>query len=116
VVASLESSAMFDGPVALTPKYAVINLTASGSNQIVAAVSGKKIRALAYNFMADAATVARFKSAATDKTGPKFPAANGGIVAPFNPVGWFETATDEALVLHTSADAGVGGELVYVEV
>jgi len=78
---------------ALTPKFARIAASTSGNNTIVAAVTGKKIRVLAYNFIANGTVNAKFQTAAggTDLTGLKYCVANSGLVAPFNPVGWFSS-------------------------
>ena len=100
-------------------KYAVISASSSGNNTLVAAVTGKKIRVVAYNFMGAGAVNAKFQSGAggTDLTGLKYlDAAGGGICAPYNPAGWFETAVATLLNLNLSTDIAVGGELVYVEV
>jgi uncharacterized protein YigE (DUF2233 family) len=43
-------------------------------------------------------------------------AANGGISAPYSPVGLFETAAGAALVLNLSGANAVSGHLVYLEV
>lgn len=108
-----------NGTATLTPKFAVIAASASGNNTIVAAVTSKKIRVLAYNFIGNGAVNAKFKTAAAgaDLTGLKYiAAAGGGICAPFNPLGWFETVAGDLLNLNLSAAVAVGGELVYVEV
>lgn len=116
--ASPETSTVYSGTTALTPKFAKIAASSSGNNTIVAAVTGKKIRVLAYNFMANGAVNAKFQDGAggTDLTGLKYCAANGGICAPFNPAGWFETSSDTLLNLNLSGAVAVGGELTYVEV
>jgi hypothetical protein len=115
---TLNTKSMVNGSTTLTPKFAVIAAAASGNNTLVASVSGKKIRVLAYNFIANGTVNAKFQSGAsgTDLTGLKYCVANGGISAPFNPVGWFETAATTLLNLNLSAAIAVGGELVYVEV
>jgi hypothetical protein len=103
----------------LTPKFATISASSSGNNTVVAAVTGKKIRVLAYNLIGNGAVNAKFKTAAAgaDLTGLKYiAAAGGGICAPFNPLGWFETVSGDLLNLNLSAAVAVGGELVYVEV
>jgi hypothetical protein len=69
--------------------------------------------------MSAAGTVnAKFQSGAsgTDKTGLTYMIANSGIVRPFNPAGWFETAAGALLNLNLSAAIAVGGCLAYVEV
>lgn len=103
----------------LTPKFAAIAASTSGNNTLVAAVTAKKIRVLAYNLIGNGAVNAKFQSGAsgTDLTGLKYiAAAGGGICAPFNPVGWFETGAGVLLNLNLSGAVAVGGELVYVEV
>lgn len=112
-------NAMKNGATTLTPKYAKIAASASGNNTLIAAVTGKKIRVLAYNFMGAGAVNAKFQDGAggTDLTGLKYiAAAGGGICAPFNPVGWFETTAATLLNLNLSGAVGVGGEITYVEV
>ena len=70
-------------------------------------------------FVVSAGTVtARFESGAagTAKTGQMNLVVNSGFVLPFNPVGWFETASATLLNLELSAAISVDGSLVYVEV
>lgn len=111
-----DSAVMKLAAVSVTPKFAKIALSASGDP--IAAVTSKKIRVLAYNIMGAGAVNAKFQSnATTDLTGLKYiAAAGGGICAPFNPVGWFETVAGEKLTLNLSASVGVGGEITYIEV
>lgn len=118
VSGSLETSTIYNATTALTPKFAKIAVSSSGANTIIAAVTSKKLRVLSYNIMANAAVNAKWQShvAPTDLTGLKYMAANGGICAPFNPVGWFETVAGEALDLNLSGAQAVGGEVVYIEV
>ena len=113
--ASAETSAVYNGNTALTPKFAKIALSATGT--VVAAVGGKKIRVLAYVLTASGSLNAKFQShiTPTDLTGLLYMAATIVVEAPFNPVGWFETVSGEALDLNLSA-GNVGGHLVYVEV
>lgn len=119
VAAGDTTDAIYNGTTALTPKYAKIAASSSGNNTLVAAVTSKKIRVLAYNFMGAGAVNAKFQDGAggTDLTGLKYiDAAGGGIAASYNPVGWFETTANTLLNLNLSGAVAVGGELVYVEV
>jgi hypothetical protein len=102
----------------LTPKFAVISCSSSGNNTIVAAVASKKIRVLALSITESGAVNAKFQSAAggTDKTGLYYLAEKGGLVLPFNQLGWFETVAGELLNLNLSAAVPVGGCLTYIEV
>jgi hypothetical protein len=104
--------------VATVPKFAVIDLAGSGDNTILAAVASKKIRVLAL-FLISAGTVnVRFESGAsgTALTGQMNLVANAGFVLPYNPLGWFETASATLLNLELSAAISVDGSLTYVEV
>jgi hypothetical protein len=118
VEAGISTAKVDNNGTTLTPKFAAIDVGTSGQNTLVAAVAGKKIRVLSYILMAAGAVNVRFRSAAASNlTGLKyFAAAGGGLVAPFNQLGWFETTVGEALTLNLSAPIAVGGELVYVEV
>lgn len=114
-----DSNAMMLGDTPVTPKFAVISASSSGDNTLVAAVPTKKIRVLAYNFIAAGAVNVRFQTAAAGAglTGIKtIDAASKGLVAPYNPVGWFETVAGDLLNLELSGAVLVGGELVYIEV
>jgi hypothetical protein len=113
-----ETSTIYNGTAALTPKFAVIVASASGATTVVAAVTSKKIRVLRLSLVANAAVNVKFQSHATptDKTGLYYLAANGGWVEPFCPVGIFETIGGEALDINLSGAVAVGGCLTYVEV
>lgn len=113
-----DTATIKNGSTSLTPKFVAIAASSSGNNTILAAVTSKKIRVLAYNFISNGTVNGKFQSGAsgTDLTGLKYCVANSGICAPFNPVGWFETASGTLLNLNLSAGIAVGGELVYIEV
>lgn len=104
--------------IELTPKFAAISASGSGNNTLVAAVTGKKIRVLALALIANAAVNAKLQSGAggTDITGLFYCAGNGGLVLPYNKVGWCQTAAATLLNLNLSGAVAVGGCLVYVEV
>lgn len=113
-----ETSTIWNTTTALTPKFAVITASSSGATQIVAAVSSKKIRVISFIFQCNAAVNVKFQShvTPTDKTGLFYNAANTGACGPYNPKGWFETISGEALDINLSGAVAVGGTLVYVEV
>lgn len=100
-------------------KFVNIAASSSGDNVILALVTSKKIRVLALSLMANGAVNAKFEDngTTTQRGGMIYcPAAGYGKVLPFNPVGWFETASGVGLDLNLSAAVAVGGELVYEEV
>ncbi len=117
-VAALQSNEMRAGGVALTPKFAIINASASGDNTIVAAVGGKKIRVLRYTAIARDVVTARWYSALAGiaLSGPLDFSLKGGIAEPFCPVGIYETAVGQPLVLNLSSAVLLGGYLTYIEV
>lgn len=98
-----------------SPLYAAI---ASGSTTptIVAATTGKRIRVLSYNIVLTAAGTVKFQTGAgsADLTGAMAFAANGGIVAPYNGAGHFETAEGAILRLADSVGSNVFGHLTYI--
>ncbi len=118
VGAAIQTNQMMDGVTSLTPKFAAIDVGASGDNTLVALVSGKKIRVLQVTLIATAAVNVRFESgsAGTALTGQMALTANSGFEASFCPVGLFETASGVLLNLELSAAVPVDGWLVYVEV
>ena len=96
-------------------KYAFIDHAASGDNEIVAAVAGKKIRVLAWHVTVSGTTTIRFESSAggTALTGQMAGTANAELTEPWNPCGWFETVAGESLNMELSAAVSVDGALVY---
>lgn len=106
-----------ESTVAETIKYAAIAEASSGNNEVVAAVTGKAIRVLAYVLVANDAVNAKWRSANTDKSGLLYLAANGGVAATGAPdIPLLETAAGEALNLNLSGAVAVGGHVTYVEV
>lgn len=112
----LATDAIMNGATPLTPKFAPIALSATGS--VVAAVTGKKIRVLGFFFVANGTVNVNFQShtTTTTKTGLSYLVANSGVSSGFYPVGLFETVAGEALDLALSGSIAVGGQVVYVEV
>ena len=109
-------------------KFALIGGTTATSTtestEIVAAVTGKKIRVkgLFLNVSAAAVTNLAFHSATTNKSGDLDLAQNDEFVLPLAPAdtqaGWFETAAGEALNLSQTnggTAAIIAGAIVYTE-
>lgn len=113
---TLESSQMSSLGTLVTPQFAVINVSSSGDNTIVSAVTSKVIVVLSYVIVADGAVAAKFlnNTAGTAVTGAMSLAANGGVAAPFSPAGHFVSGSGQPLVLNLSAAVGVRGHLTYI--
>lgn len=118
VANSPDTTTIYDGTTAATPKFAIIDHAVSGDNTIVAAVASKKIRVLSGLLIASAAVTVRFESGAsgTALTGQMQLAANAGFQIPYCAVGNFQTATNTLLNLELSGATSVDGWIVYVEV
>lgn len=118
MAAALQTDAIMSGLTALTPKFAIIDAASSGDNTLVAAVASRKLRVLALVLVAAGTVNVRFESGAggTALSGQLNLVANTGFSLGFNPVGWFETASNTLLNLELSAAISVDGMLVYVEV
>lgn len=118
VAAAVESSVMTAAGAELTPKFAFLNQAASGTAQtVVAAVTSKKIRVLSLSLTVGAtATNVTLNSASSAKTCLIACGANGGVIWPHSPVGWFETVSGEALTVTTGAGSTTGIHVVYIEV
>ena len=97
-------------------KRAAVN--AADSADLVAAVTGKKIRVVSLWLIPAGTVNTPFESGAsgTALTGQANLTAQAGYVLPFNPTGWFETAAGALLNLELSAAVSVDGSLSYVEV
>jgi mRNA-degrading endonuclease HigB of HigAB toxin-antitoxin module len=96
-------------------QYAPINATTSGDTQIVGAVSGKRIRVIAYAVIASATVSIKFRSGTTDITGSMRVVEGGGIAHAYDG-GLFQTAVNQPLNINLSNNATVGGYVVYREV
>lgn len=96
-------------------KRAVINESTAASNEIVAAVAGKRIIVLNYVLMAGGTVDVTWQSAATALSGAMPLVANAGIATTDAENGLLETAVGEALNLLSSAAIQVSGHLTYVE-
>jgi hypothetical protein len=119
--AKIATDAIMNGTTALTPKFAAIAAASSGSNTLVAAVTSKKIRVLALMGVVNAATNIYFDDGASNiifggSTNKIELVANQGFVLQFNPIGWMETASGQALRVNLSAANKFSGGVVYVEV
>jgi hypothetical protein len=104
-------------------KFALENATTT-DGEVVAAVTGKKIRVLAMwagNYSAAEATIFFESGTTTAITATMSLAADGAagavLILPFSPVGWFETAAGEALTVSVAGSTPtVGVNIVYIEI
>lgn len=116
VQATQESSQISAAGTIVTPLFAVINVASSGDNTIVGAVTSKVIRVLSYTLVADGAVAAKWVNgtAGTAVSGAMSLSANGGVSAPYVPVGHFQTSSNTNLVLNLSGAVGARGHLTYI--
>lgn len=96
---------------------AAITAFTAASKEVVAAVSGFKIRVLSY-FLCEAAggtaEALNWEDGTTDISGVFTPAAGTPIVGPWNPHGHFETSAGNALnITKSSTTISVAGYLTY---
>jgi len=127
-LAAQQFSYGYDGATQATLKRANIIASSSGTNELVAAVEGKKIRVVSIAVIATSATAVSLyfndgtaslfggasNKATIQSTGESGPS---GFVLPYNPAGWMETAAaTRALNLNLSAAVAVMGSVQYVEV
>jgi len=102
----------------VTPKFAKFTTSTATTNiEVVAAVTGKKIRVLAAAINADGDVDVHFRSASTAITGVRYiPSSGGGSGWSFCPLGRFQTVAGEALNVYLSAAIATSGEITYIEV
>ena len=118
IAAALQSDALMIGAAASAPKFFSASIAASSTDaSLIAVVSGKKLRVVALAVhCGSTATTITFESSTTTRI-HKVPAgANGGQILPFNPAGWFQTATDESLTCTTGTGSTTEISGVYIEV
>lgn len=116
---SYRSGAYFDDNNLQYIKRAPIEIVTgdgTGDQELVAAVSGKKIRVLYIMLFSSIASNLTLKSgASTTLVGTLYAPANFGLTEDF-PSGICETAAGEALNLNVSVATNVGGIVAYIEV
>lgn len=109
-------------PCDLTVKYAAIAGATNGHNNLIAAVTGKKIRVLALSIVAGASGNIYFESAQGGTviwggSSNKIQlAANDHYLLPFSQAGWFETVAGQLLNMNASSTGPWSGGIVYVEI
>lgn len=110
------SGYVFSGGTLCQVKYAFANPASAADNEVVAAVTGKKIRVLSAvvgpNAVANGAT---FKSATSAIDGLRTIAIGGIYALPYHPNGWFETVAGQALNLGLSAAQACSVLVSYIE-
>lgn len=119
VTAAHQCSVLYNGDTPLVPKFKIIDAAGSGDNELVAAVTGKKIRVIALSLtMTGTLVTIRLESSAGGAalTGQMGPLAGNSITLPFSPVGWCETVAGQSLNMELSGAQSVDGLLVYVEI
>ena len=98
-----------------TVQFRPISATAAGNTEIVPAVTGKRIRVIAYAVVTNLTVSIKFRSGTTDITGSMRLVEGGGIAHAYDG-GLFQTAVGQALNINLSANATVGGYVVYREI
>lgn len=97
-------------------QFAVIDAAATPNNELVAAVTDKRIRVLGFFLVSLTAVGIRFESgpAGAALTGVMTPGANGRLEPAFNPLGHFQTVAGQSLNLELASAVQVSGALTYV--
>lgn len=111
-----DSSSMNDGRETVTPKFAIISESASGAQEIIAAVANKRIRVLSYVIISNGTLNVKWQSASNDISGLLYLVSNTGASSGYHPKGHFQTAKGEALNLNLSGNIAIGGHISYIEV
>lgn len=94
-------------------QHAAIEASSSGDTTVVSAKTGKHIVVLSMSIVGVTAVGVKWKSGSTTISGVQEYPDTGGIVRPWNPGGWMQTAAGEALVINLDGAVQVGGELTY---
>jgi hypothetical protein len=91
-------------------------IATSSSTTIVTGQASYIIRVVSMQWTVNGAVNVKWQShnGPTDLTGFAYPAPNGGLVLPYNPVGWFQTLSGESLDINLSIGVAIGGCLSYV--
>jgi hypothetical protein len=119
-IAADRTDAIHGHNISYTPKFAVIETTASNSTQVVAGVASKRIRVLNGFLISSAGANVEFRStsnAANNLTGLIQLATTGGSgwCMPHSPVGWFQATAGGALYIYSDSAVNIGGAITYIE-
>lgn len=99
-------------------KFAVVSASSSGDNQIVAAVSGAKIKVLSAVLVSSGTVSVKWRSGTTDISGAMPFVANSGVALAASSPGqghYFETAVNTALNINLGGAVSVFGHITYYE-
>jgi hypothetical protein len=107
---------IYQNGIARIPRYTFADVNLIGGSTIVAAQgAGVKIRVVSMFISAGAGLSVRMQSGSNSK-GPLLSlAANGSLVLPFNPLGWFETNANEPLNAVTLLALAFGIQVVWIQ-
>ena len=99
-------------------QFAVINVAAAAATLVAAQATGVMVRVVSLFLVNTTAQTLTFKSGAggTALTGAMALGANGVLVLPYNPAGYFETAAATLLELAASGSTQVSGALQWAAV
>jgi hypothetical protein len=117
VAARHATDAIVDGATSLVPVMQSITRAATGT--VIVAEASKKLRILSLFFTArDAGKVQFFSASAAGAalTGDFEVVTDTPVVLPFNPLGWFETASGQLLHAVLTGPGGIDGCVTYVKV
>jgi len=117
IAAADVTDAVMNDLTALVPKFAAINRATTG--ELLAAVANKKLRILAmwFTVAADATVALSSNTGGTVLAGAATIKAGGGIVLPYNPKGWMETAaTNTNFYVTLGTACQISGSITYIEV
>lgn len=97
-------------------KYALFTNATAADNEVVAAVTGKRIILVGYTLVSTGTNILTWKSDTSALSGPMAVAANAIIVVPETARGLMTTVAGEALNLAMGSATQVSGHIVYAEV
>ncbi len=113
-----QTDAIMSGSNTLAPKFVSLTVTASQTDSsVISGVATKKLRVLSMvSHCAGTGTTLLLESGTGTRIHKAANGANGGEVLPFNPIGWFETASGSALTATTGAGSDTELTITYIEV
>lgn len=92
---------------------AAINFSSSGDNEIIAAVTAKRILVHRLFIVCAGSTNLIFKRGSTNLSGALPMATNGGITFDITGEPWFTTSIDEAFNINSSIGVQVSGTIYF---
>lgn len=114
-----DMSTVYNGVTAIVTTIQNIAVGSLGFSTLIGTVAGQRIKVLQMNFVVQSACAVYAVSGSNaapiwgSSVRPLYFSATGGIVLPYNPNGYFQSASGEGILINLSTSVSIGGSVTY---